>query len=378
MSTSDQLEDKRVFGGFKFGTNFRDNEWLISFQNLKRRIDWGATFYRNVIGTGAIITDGNGNVLGNSPYPAKEITNIYQGSISFPFDETKSIRLNQALRSDNLVLQTLDDFSAQVEGQKTLYSVTHLEYVYDNSLKKSTNIWNGLRYKAFVDWNLQLSKFDSTYKRRPATFNFGFDARYYYPIYKNVIWACRAAGDFSWGSQKFIYYLGGVDGWLMFGNNTRPGSTKERYFNSANQPSQDNTYAFQSLAVNMRGYIQNASNGNNAMVINSEIRMPVWSTLFDKTVNNIFLRDLQLVQFIDLGTAWNGSYKKISRPNETYTAGPLTVNVKAKGVGPFLGGYGFGVRSTLLGYFMKFDAGWPMTGFFSGKPVMYLSMGFDF
>ena len=38
-------------------------------------------------------------------------------------------------------------------------------------------------------------------------------------IYKNFIWAGRAAADFSWGNQKFIYYLGGVDGWLMFGNN---------------------------------------------------------------------------------------------------------------------------------------------------------------
>ena len=53
------------------------------------------------------------------------------------------------------------------------------------------------------------------------TFNFGFDARYYYPIFRNFIWAGRAAGDFSWGNQKLIYYLGGVDGWLMFGNNIK-------------------------------------------------------------------------------------------------------------------------------------------------------------
>ncbi len=23
------------------------------------------------------------------------------------------------------------------------------------------------------------------------------------------------AGDFSWGSQKIVYYLGGVDGWMF-------------------------------------------------------------------------------------------------------------------------------------------------------------------
>jgi len=32
----------------------------------------------------------------------------------------------------------------------------------------------------------------------------------------------------------------------------------------------------------------------------------------------------------------------------------------------------------LLGYFLKFDAGWPMNGFFKGKPVLYLSLGLDF
>ena len=36
-------------------------------------------------------------------------------------------------------------------------------------------------------------------------FNAGFDARNYYPIYRNVIWALRADGDFSWGNQKVVY-----------------------------------------------------------------------------------------------------------------------------------------------------------------------------
>jgi hypothetical protein len=47
-------------------------------------------------------------------------------------------------------------------------------------------------------------------------------------------------------------------------------------------------------------------------------------------------------------------------------------------IGPFAGGYGFGVRSTLLGYFMKLDAAWPMKGVFKGKPIYYFSLGFDF
>jgi hypothetical protein len=248
------------------------------------------------------------------------------------------------------------------------------------------NIWNGLRYKVFADWNRQINKNLSA--DGSSTFNLGFDARYYYPIYKNFIWAGRAAGDFSFGKQKMIYYLGGVDSWLMFGANqkTKDGVTKDRYFNTNNPPVQDATYAFQSLAVNMRGFIQNVANGNNAFVFNSEFRLPVFSTLLDRPINNPFLKNFQIIQFIDFGTAWNGGIENIKRPTVTFNEidpnsglpGDITVRMKAGGLGPFAGGYGFGARSTLLGYFLKFDAGWPMNGFFKGTPVMYLSLGLDF
>ena len=370
LGTTELMEDVKITGGFKIGTNLKDNEWLMSYQNYKRRIDWGGTYYRNVQQG----TDQSGTYL------IKNFTNLYQVNVSYPFDVTKSIRLSTGIRSDKFVLSALDQFSLGVPDQKTLYSVTHLEYVYDNSLNPAMNIWNGLRYKFYIDWNRQVNKVQ--FADGPNTFNFGFDARYYYPILRNFIWAGRAAGDFSWGNQKMIYYLGGVDGWLMFGQNQKFNSNgdfvKERYFNSNNQPANDQNYAFQSLAVNMRGYIQNVANGNNAVVINSEFRLPVVSTFFNRVINNSFLNNFQITQFIDLGTAWNGAYDNFKRPQITYGQPPLQVKIKSGGLGPFAGGYGFGARSTLLGYFIKFDAGWPMSGFFKGKPILYLALGLDF
>lgn len=168
----------------------------------------------------------------------------------------------------------------------------------------------------------------------------------------------------------------------MLGNNqvVRDGVVKERYFNTANRPAPDASYVYESLAVNLRGFTQNAANGNNNIVINSELRLPLLSTLLNRPVNNAFLRNFQIVQFLDLGTAWNGKFNKLGRPNVTYSepGNPLSVEIKAPGIGPFLGGYGFGARSTLLGYFVRFDAGWPMNGFFKGKPKLYVSLGFDF
>ena len=140
----------------------------------------------------------------------------------------------------------------------------------------SNNIWYGFRWKVYTDVNAEVSNKLGTQKNQehPFTMNVGFDARHYLQIYRNIIWAVRAAGDFSWGKQKLIYYLGGVDNWLTFGKNQRADGTY-RYLNPANVPDPATTYAFQTLAVNLRGFLQNTANGNNALVINSEVNRSI-------------------------------------------------------------------------------------------------------
>ncbi len=375
MGTSDLMEDIKINGAYRLGTNLKDNEWLLNYQNLKRRLDWGLTYYRNA----------QGFQISGTPFIGKEITNIYQVNISYPFDESKSIRYTHAVRADNNILSgfpSASDIVLKEPNFRTCYSMSHIEFVYDNSLKIAQNIMNGARAKVYGDFNRQINKDASAGGKN--SFNIGFDTRYYHPIYRNFIWAGRAAGDFSFGDQKIIYYLGGVDGWLMFGPN-QLGNGKDRYFYSNNPPSANEVYAFQSLAVNMRGFKQNIASGSNYFVLNSEFRLPVFTTLFDKTINNSFIRNFMLTQFIDIGTAWNGGFDQIRRPILNYNTaigpgvpGPVTVKIKAGGLGPFAGGYGFGARSSLLGYYVKFDAGWQMNGFFRGKPQMYLSLGLDF
>lgn len=371
IGISDLMEDVKFVGGFRMGTNLRDNDYLLSFQNYRKKIDWGFTYFRS----------SNRNFVSEITAPGftgyyntQLVTQLFQGNLALPLNEIKSVRLNIGLRKDKNIIKPFNNLSNQpdniglgFEDVNSYFALTHLEYVHDNSINPSQNIWNGLRLKVYMDFNLPVK--DPNNKGK-VMFNAGFDARHYLKIYRNFIWAVRAAGDASWGEQKLIYYLGGVDGWI---------SPK---FNSANKPATDQAYAFQTLAVNMRGFQQNIANGNNALVINSELRLPVFSTLLNKPINNAFVRNFQLVQFLDLGSAWNGKFNKLQRPETVYTTGdlnnPITTKFKAGGIGPFVGGYGFGVRSTLLGYFIKYDVAWEMNGFFRGKPISYLAIGFDF
>lgn len=361
VGVSDLMEDVKFVGGIRFGTNLSDKDVFFTYQNLRKRLDWGVTYYRS-----------NVSNFFNTSYNTMLYTNLYQVNFSYPFNEVKSVRATVGLRTDRGVLRPFDNASQLPDPNALVfpdtlskYIVSRFEYVHDNTVNPTQNIWLGLRYKVYLDVNMPT--FKTSLNNGKATLNLGFDGRYYHKIYRNFIWAGRAAGDFSWGGQKIIYYLGGVDGWI---------SPK---FNN-NQPAADQSYAFQSLAVNMRGYNQNIANGNNAVVINSEFRFPVFSTLINRPINNAFLRNFQLVQFIDLGTAWNGKFNGISRPSEIFQQPntPVIVRLDAGGLGPFAGGYGFGVRSTLLGYFLKLDAGWPMKGVFKGNPVWYFAMGFDF
>ena len=337
-------------------------EWYSRIDYLKKRFDYSLLYYRKTE-VGSVELNG-GSLVGGKSY-----TNLYQGIVKYPFDKVRSIKVMFGVRTDKLVLRPGDDprfdtFVLKAPDQnKQTYGLVRLEYVHDNAVQKSLNIMNGLRYKAYIDWNGQINKVANT--EGGATFNAGYDFRYYYPIFRNFIWAFRGAGDFSWGNKKIIYYLGGVDGWLFPKYNLDP------------RP-QDPDYAFQSLAVNLRGFKQNTANGNNAVIFNSEFRFPVFTTLFNKPINNAFIRNFQLMQFIDLGSAWNGQYGKIERPSVSYGQPPVSVVIKAGGVGPFAGGYGFGARSTLLGYFLRLDCAWEMNGLFKGTPLWHVAMGVDF
>ncbi len=361
VGVSDLFEDVKFIGGVRFGTNLSDKDVFFSYQNLRRRLDWGLTYYRS-----------NVSNFFNTSFNNMLYTNLYQFNVSYPFDEVRSLRATVGLRTDRGVLRSFDNNSGFPDPNAlayadtiTKYIVSRLEYVHDNTLNPTQNIWLGLRYKVYLDVNMPT--FKTSLNNGKATLNFGFDGRTYHKIYRNFIWAGRMAGDFSWGGQKIVYYLGGVDGWIGPKFNNNP-------------PAADQSYAFQSLTVNMRGYSQNIANGNNAFVMNSEFRLPIFATLINRPINNAFLRNFQITQFVDLGSAWNGQYNGIHRPGEVISdpSTPVVVRIDAGGLGPFAGGYGFGVRSTLLGYFMKLDCAWPMKGVFKGSPLLYFALGFDF
>jgi len=144
-------------------------------------------------------------------YEGKQYSNLFQGIVKYPFDRVNALRFSAGVRMDKIVVRgtQLDPITLKTENLKEqTFAVGRVEFIHDNTIQKATNIMHGMRYKIYTDFNSQLNKrSDTIFKAGKFNFNFGTDIRYYFPIYRNFIWAGRAAADFSWGNQKVVYYL---------------------------------------------------------------------------------------------------------------------------------------------------------------------------
>ena len=79
----------------------------------------------------------------------------------------------------------------------------------------------------------------------------GVDARHYQRLGKYSVLALRLAGATSFGSERMLYYLGGVDNWLF------------PQFNEDIPIPQGGNFAYQTLASNLRGFPINIRNGSS-------------------------------------------------------------------------------------------------------------------
>ena len=369
-SIKDIHEDYRFQGGFRIPITFDGVEYFITFDDKKKRLDKRYGYYRK----SHVINEDAGNFNAVS---TRTITNIAETRFSFPLDIYSSIRSKIFLRTDrNIVLATDQSTLEQPRSDEERIGL-QVEYVYDNTVDISVNIKHGTRFKVFGEVQKQ---FDLKLFEPETNFDFsfndgflhvlGFDVRHYLKIDKYSILAGRAAFATSFGAQKNLYFLGGQDGWIL------PEALEEI-------PVPDpEGFAYQALASQMRGFKNNIRNGNSYAVLNFEGRFPIFNYFGNHPLKSSFLRNFQIVGFLDIGTAWQGvSPFQENNPLNTVEVGdpnsPVSVEVNYFR-NPIVYGFGGGIRSLIFGYFVKLDYAW---GFETGvlqEPVFYISLGKDF
>lgn len=350
IGLSDLFEDKRIVAGFRIAGTL-DNEYLLSFENRTKQIDKQLVLHRQSF----LRVNGFAGV-------SKIQTHDVRYSWKLPFNEVAAIKASVMYRNDRTVFASVGDISLARKNAYDNYGGAKLEYVFDNTRKRGLNIYNGTRFKAWAEyWRL-------VKEQRRDLITLGFDLRNYLKIHRDLIWANRLAGATSLGTDRLIYYMGGVDNWVN--------PTFDQSINIV-KPEQ---YQFQTLATNMRGFRQNTRNGNNFVVYNSEIRWPIFRYLLNRPIRSDFIQNFQIIGFGDIGMAWYGSnpYSEENVLNKNiYYGNPITLTIYNQKE-PIIGGYGFGLRSKLLGYFIRLDFAWGVDDRKVQKGITYLSLSTDF
>ena len=356
IGLSDLFDDYRLTGGFKPSFNLNSNEYIAYYENYKKRLDYKITFYRGA-------RELNGDTTGTRNLFAKLHTHEAKIKLIWPFNDLSSIRVTYGYRNDRQVILSADDISLVQPNITSNYFTNKVEYVYDNTIATGLNLRNGIRMKLFGEVMNEVEKQFNVYV-------FGLDFRNYTKVHRQIIWANRLAASTSQGDRKLIYYLGAMDNTFVPSNN----------FDESIKVDPTEDYAFQTIATNMRGFLQNIRNGNNFVVVNSELRVPIFEYLYNRPLRSDFLRSMQITTFVDVGTAWTGS-SPFSDDNSLNTdiinTPPITVTLK-KQIEPVVAGYGFGIRSRVFGYYIKGDWAWGVEDSTVRDLIFYLSLGLDF
>jgi Tol biopolymer transport system component len=350
LNLTDLLEDHRIILGTHLSGSLDENEYIISYEDLSRRLDRQVVFHRYSY------------YLNDEYYLNKNIITDLHYRIKYPFNQVSAIRLDVFAKYDNIVYKSIDDAGLLKPNDYKLWGGGVLDFTYDNTRNPMINIYYGTRAKIFFEY------YQGLINNNLNMFNVGFDFRNYTKIYRTLIWANRIAGATSFGSTKLIYILGGVDNWL--------------FPNYMYQPVLDPNmnFSFQTLATNLRGMPQNIRNGNSFFVINSEIRFPIFRFIFNRPIKSNFLNTFQLNFFGDLGSAWIGlnPYSDINiYVPEYYYNKPITVVINNPR-NPLVGGVGVGARAELLGYFMRLDYAWGVEEKGLRSPKLIFSITKDF
>jgi Tol biopolymer transport system component len=356
IGTVDLFEDYRVTGGFRFAGNFDSNEYLLSIENLKGTFDKQLIYHRQVY------------FSSNDTSLFKTYSQNLYFSLAKPITPVLTLRGTVSYRLDRHVYLATDVPTLNYENITQHWASLKGEVIFDNTRKRTINIYFGTRFKIWGEYYKELNR------NKSDMFVLGIDFRKYTQIHRELIWANRFAASTSFGPTKLIYYLGGVDNWMGYLFNKYP------MFDNTIPVTPNVNYGFQALATNMRGFTQNVRNGNSFALINSELRWPFIRYFAGHPLRSNFLNSLQIIGFGDIGSAWSGPSPWRSTngyDTQKLTNGPVSVTLDSN-KNPIVEGFGGGLRAQLLGYFIRADWAWGIENNYVLPRIFYLSFSLDF
>tara|TARA_B110000902_G_scaffold78158_1_gene93016 strand:- start:8330 stop:11503 length:3174 start_codon:yes stop_codon:yes gene_type:complete len=351
VQAKDVFEDYKISGGLKGPVQINNIGLIAIYENLKNRIDQRTQVSRQSF-----------EDVFSDEIIKKTVVNDIKHQFSYPFNEVSSLRLTTNVRFDKVTTLSNSPTTLKTPNDNFILFGGLLEYVFDITRPISLNVNNGLKFKTWVEGYNELLNPNTDF------FVLGLDFRNYQKIHRNIVFASRIAASTSLGSQRLLYYLGGVDGYLWAN------------FDPTILPDPNLNFQFQTIASPVRGFYQNARNGNSFIAISNEIRIPLFSYFSKKPLSSDFLENFMVIGFGDIGSAWTGKtpYSIENSFNSSIINGHnYTINIKSQKE-PIIYSYGFGLRSRIFGYYLRLDWGYGIDDKVLMPSIKQLSLSLDF
>lgn len=356
INMNDLLENHHLQGGIFITPNLKNSDLWGQYSYLAKRIDYSVRYDRRSISEDA--------EQGGKKYHLNKLTL----SASYPINTNTRVTVSPSYTTNRFLdlanLSSPDGFSDYLGGRA--------ELVFDNTISHGLNQLEGTRFRIRFDHFSGMSKAQDGFGR------LYLDLRHYLRFGKGVILAGRLSGGHSFGNAPKQTVMGGMDNWLECQYENRTDNNNP--FNSARYDNKD--IFFLDYATPLRGFNVNKLSGVSHLALNFEVRLPVAKYIYDGPIYSNFFKNLLLSTFTDVGTAWTG-VGPFARKNGFNTSviggGSLPFQATVTDFrNPFLVGYGVGARTTLLGYYIKYDLGWGWENKEVKAPISYVTLGYDF
>jgi hypothetical protein len=358
VEMADMFRNHKMNAGVFGLTDLKSSNLFGEYSYLKKRVDFKIRYDRKAL------------FAYNETVTHRYTLNKSSVAASYPFSESARISIAPfvvATRFTDLNLNSL--FTSD---HTAIYGGLRGEYIYDNTSVSGMNMIEGTRCKIGIE------KYVSPGKEERNFGKFVFDLRHYRPIHKELVLATRFSYGQFFGNAKKNFLLGGMDNWLF--NSTSHHGVVDPLNLSFQKDNSD--LLFIDYVTNLRGFNYNTQFGPKYLLFNAELRIPIVKYLYNGVISSGFLKNLQLITFTDVGSSWAGK-NPFYRDNSTNTvavgggSSPFSATV-VNYKNPFLLGYGLGVRTLFLGYYVKFDAGWGVSDNKITDRRFYLTFGYDF
>jgi hypothetical protein len=351
ISLSDLQRNLNIEGGVRTSLDLAFTDFHFKMGYYANRLDYEFLYFRR------------NRKYDNEPNLYQQYgTQLMELKIMLPSDERLRYSFSTGFREDHIATKITEMQTALIDDKVNRFWSNRMEIMFDNSTSSGLNQMTGSRIKFGLQHMMNV-------KNEQTMLWAESDIRLYIPVWKSITFAQRIAGVYNLGKQKSGYYLGGVENW------TAKEQLPERpvFLNPEN-------IQFQSWVCNLRGHFRGARMGNSFLLSNTELRWQVMKMIYKRPVSSEFIKHFTITTFIDAGCAFTGkSPADIANPyNTNYLNTPnYSMSITSRR-NPWLMGAGYGIRSRVLGYFIKYDRAWGWQESQWNKPIQYISLGLDF